>query len=159
MIATNRNNPFISRVVTPVTLVVVALLIFLMMIGYFLWASYQHAIVEAEIETRNLVGIIESRLSSEFSRVDGMLTFIAYGVQSDPFHSRSAAVSAVQTQHLVQMVKSFPQLAGLFAFDADGTLQMSSNPNVKPYSIADRPHFQTLRDHPQASTARRKLLG
>ena len=82
MIATNRNNPFISRVVTHVTLVVVALLIFLMMIGYFLWASYQHAIVAAESETRNLVGIIESRLSSEFSRVDGMLTFIAYGVSS-----------------------------------------------------------------------------
>jgi len=86
---TNPNKPAISRVVTPVTLVVAALLCFLLMIGYFLQSSYQHAIVEAESDTRNLVGVIASRLSSEFSRVDGMLTFIDHGVQSAPFHSRS----------------------------------------------------------------------
>ena len=151
MIATNRNNPSVLRVVTPVTLVVAALLCFLLMIGYFLWTSYQHAIVEAESETRNLVVVIESRLSSEFARIDGMLTFIADEVKSNPFHSRSAAVSATKTQNLVRMVKGFPKLAGLFVFDADGTMQMTSDPNVKPFNTADRPHFKTLRDNPQAS--------
>ena len=151
MIATNRNNHSVLRVVTPVTLVVAALLCFLLMIGYFLWTSYQHAIVEAESKTRNLVVVIESRLSSEFSRVDGMLTFIAQESNSEPFHNRSVAVSAVKAQHLVRMMASFPQLAGLNVFDVYGMLQMSSDPNVKPYSIADRPHFQALRDNPQTS--------
>ncbi len=143
--------PFVSHVVTPATLVVAALLCFLVMIGYFLHSSYQRAIVDAESNTRNLVGVIESRLSSEFSRVDGMLTFVAHGVQSDPFHSRSVAVSSEQTQHLALMVKSFPQMAGLFAFDADGTMKMSSDPGVKPFSAAGRPHFQTLRVNPNTS--------
>jgi PAS domain S-box-containing protein len=147
----NRKNPAISRVVTPVTLVVAALLCFLVMIGYFLWTSYPHEIVEAESKTRNLVGVIESRLSSEFSRVDGMLTFVADDVRSNPFHSRSAAVSATKTQNLVRMVKGFPKLAGLFVFDADGTMQMTSDPGVKPFSVADRPHFKTLRDNPNTS--------
>ena len=141
----------ISRVVTHATLVVSALLCLLLMIGYFLWLGYQRAILEAEIETRNLVAVIESRLSSEFARVDGILTFIANEVKSKPFHRRSAAVSAEKTQHLVWLVTSFPELAGLNAFDAYGMLKMTSEPNVKPYSITDRPHFQTLRDHPQAS--------
>ncbi|WP_187292299.1 PAS domain S-box protein [Candidatus Symbiobacter mobilis] len=118
------------------------------MIGYFLRVSYRHAIVAAESETRNLVGVMESRLSSEFSRIDGMLTFITHEVQSEPFHSRSAAVAAAKTQHLIRMVTTFPKLAGLFAFDAEGTLQMASTPNVIPYSVADRPHFRTLRDNP-----------
>ena len=144
-------HSFTSRFVTPVTLVVAAMMCFLLMIGYFLQSSYQRAIVDAENETRNLVEVIESRLSSEFSRVDGMLTFVAHGVQSDPFHSRSVAVSAEQTQHLALMVKSFPQLAGLFAFDADGTMQISSDPRVKPFSAAGHPHFQTLRDNPNTS--------
>ena len=144
-------HSFTSRSVTPVTLVVVALLCFLFMISFFLWNGYQRAIFEAESETRNLVGVIESRLSSEFARVDGILTFIANEVKSEPFRRRSAAVSGMQTQHLVQMVSSFPALAGLSVFDADGTMQMVSNPNVKPYNIADRPHFQTLRDNPNTS--------
>ena len=145
------NFPSVSRVEAPVTLVVAALLCLLLVVGYFLRIGYQYAMVAAETETRNLVGVIESRLSSEFSRVDGMLTFIASEVQSSPFQSRSAAVSAEKTQNLVRMVKSFPQLAGLFAFDAEGRLQMTSDPSVKSFSIADQPHFKNLRDHPQAS--------
>ena len=148
---TNRNNPAIPRVVTPVTLVVVALLCFLFMISYFLWSGYQRAISEAESETRNLVGVIESRLSSEFARVDGLLTFIANEVKSEPFRRRSSPVSAMHTPHIVQMEATFPELAGLSVFDADGIMQMVSNPNVKPYNIADRPHFQTLRDNPNTS--------
>ena len=143
--------PSILRVVTPATLVVAALLCFLLMFGYSLWIGYQRAIFDAESDTRNLVGVIQSRLSSEFSRVDGMLTFIANEVISEPFHGRSAAVSAAKTQHLVWLATSFPDLADLCAFDVDGTLQMASNPNVMPYSIADRPHFQTLRDNPNIS--------
>ena len=143
-----KKYPAISRVVTPVTLVVAALLCLLMMISYFLLISYQHAIFVAESETRNLVGVIESRLSSEFSRVDGMLTFMTNEVQSDPLHSRS---SAEKTQQLFRTVTRFPQLAGMFVFDADGTMQMTSDPGVKPFSVADRSHFQTLRDRPQTS--------
>ncbi len=143
----NKKYPFISRVVTPVTLVVAALLCLLLMIAYFLQVSYRHAISSAESETRNLVVVIESRLSSEFSRIDGMLTFMADEVKSDPLHSRSPS----KAQHLVRMVTSFPQLAGLFVFDADGTMQMASDPGVKPFSVADRPQFQTLRNNPQAS--------
>jgi PAS domain S-box-containing protein len=143
--------PAISRVVTPTTLVVATLMSLLIVMGYFLQISYQRAIVDAESQTRNLVGVLESRLSSELSRVDGMLKFIAHDVPSEPFHSRSATVSATKTRYLIEMVTSFPQLAGLYVFDAAGMLQMASEPKLKPFSIADRPYFQTLRDHPDTS--------
>ncbi len=141
----------ISRMVTPVTLVVAALTCLVLMVGYFLHVSYQHALATAVNETYNLVGVIESRLSSEFLHIDGMLKFIAQEVQSEPFDSRSASVSARQTQHLVRIVASFPELAGLFVLDAEGTLQMASDPSAKPFGIADPANFQTLRDHPQIS--------
>ena len=146
------NNPAISRVLTPVTLAVAAMLCLLLMIGYFLWIGYQRAIFADESETRNLVGVIESKLTSELSRVDGMLNFIANEVKSDPFHSRSDAVFSAKSQHIHRMVTSFPQLAGLFVFEADGTMQtlMASDPGVEPFSVDDRPQFQTLRDKPQA---------
>jgi PAS domain S-box-containing protein len=156
--ASHPKYPAISRFVTPVTLIVFALMCLLLMTGFFLRASYQHAIVVAESETHNLVGVIESRLSSEFSYVNGMLTFIADEVRSEPFHRRSAAVSAAKTQHLVHMVTALPELAGLFAFDADGTMQMTSDPRVKSFSVADRLNFQTLRDHPQTSIVFSELL-
>jgi PAS domain S-box-containing protein len=136
---------------SPLLLVVAALLCLLLMVGYFLRVSYQHEIFSAESETRNLAEVIESRLTSEFLRVDRMLTFIVQEVQSDPFHSRSAAVAATHAQHIAQMASTFPELAELCAFDADGTMQMTSNPRVKPFGIADRLHFQTLRDHPKTS--------
>ena len=141
----------ISHVVTPVALVVAALLCFLLMVGYFLHSSYQHAMVDAVNETYNLVGVLESRLSSEFEHVDGMLKFVTHEMHSEPFHSRSATVAAAQTEDIVHMVSSFPQLAGMYIFDADGTLQIASDPDVKPYSVADSPDFQTLRDHPNIS--------
>ncbi len=141
----------ISHVVTPVALVVAALLCFLIMIGYFLHISYQHAVIDAVNETYNLVGVLESRLSSEFAHVDGMLKFVTHEMHSEPLHGRSAVVSAAQAEDLVQLVTSFPQLSGLFIFGAEGTLQMASDPDVKPYSVADSPDFQTLRDHPNIS--------
>ena len=134
-----------------VTLVAAALLCLMLIVGYFLRVGYQHAIRAVEVETRNLAKVMESRLSSEFSRVDGVLSFIAHEVQSAPFDSRLAAVSEGQSQYLVRMVTSFPNVAGLFAFDASGMMQIASNPGVKPYSIADRLHFQTLRDNPHIS--------
>ncbi len=145
----NPKYPAISRDVLPITLIVAALMCFLLMIGYFLQVSYQNALVAGVNETYNLVGVIESRLSSEFLHVDGILDFVTHEVQSESFPSPSATVTALQTQHLVRLVASAPELAGLFVFDAQGILQMASDPGVKPFSIAEHAHFQTLRDHPQ----------
>ncbi|AGX88070.1 PAS domain S-box protein [Candidatus Symbiobacter mobilis] len=148
---TNPTDSSTQRETNPITLVWVALVCLLLMTGYFLQASYRHAIVVAGNETRNLTELMESRLSSELARVDGMLTFIAHEVVAVPFHRRSASVAEAKRQHLLRMVSSFPKLAVLCAFDAEGNLQMSSRADVKPFSVADRRHFQILRDNPHVN--------
>jgi len=124
-------------------------LVLLAMLGYFIWAGYQQAVLLAEVSTRNLAQVIESRVSSDFSRIDSVLSYLASEYQPEALKQMPAAERAEHSRHLAQLIGNFSAIGGAFIFDADGVLQLSSDPNVKPFRITDRPHFQTLRDSPQ----------
>jgi PAS domain S-box-containing protein len=144
----------LDRSTSSVRWLVVALVCLLGLLVYIVYVQYREAVAEATTTTRNLVGVIESHVSNDFSRIDGVLTYIASRVSAaDLQASASPAMQAVQGKRLADLKASFPIIDGLFIFDAEGTLRYSSSQNSKPISIADRPHFQQVRDNPEAQVA------
>ena len=118
------------------------------MFGYFLHASHQQAIHAAEVSTRNLVSLIESRVSSDMARINGTLAFIAREMLPQQVQRLSTVERTAESSRLSQIVSNFPAIAGIYIFDQAGMLILSSSPYTEPFSIADRPHFQMLRDMP-----------
>lgn len=134
---------------TPVLAFSLGLLCILTTMMYFLWASHQQAVESAKTNTDNLVQVLETRVAADFSRVDGILSFVADEVRSQGLWSRTPSESLLPMQkRLANLIADFPAVAGLFIFDADGQLLLSSDSEWRPFSIADRPHFQRLRANP-----------
>ena len=134
---------------TPVLAFSLCLLCLLTTMVYFLWASHQQAVNSAKINTDNLVQVLETRVAADFSRVDGILSFVADEVRTQGLWSRTPSESLLPMQkRLANLIVDFPAVAVLSIFDADGQLLLSSDPEWRPFSIADRPHFQRLRANP-----------
>lgn len=133
---------------------VFALVCLLGLLAYIVYVQYREAEADAKSATRNLVEVIESHVSNDFSRVDGVLTYIATRVSaSDLQGPPTSLVQATQEKRLADLRSSFPIIDGLFIFDAEGILRYGSPQNSKRISIADRPHFQQLRDNPEAQVS------
>ena len=128
-----------------------ALALLLALLAFFVQDRYRQAQADAAATTRNLVQLIESHLSSDFARVDGILGYIASGFSEDDLHpALPNAAQVVRQQRLAALQASFSMIGGLSVFDAQGALLYASDPSLKGISIADRPHFQRLRDDPLA---------
>lgn len=135
-----------------VGLLVAALALLLGMLGYFLYASYRQVIQSTTITTRNLVQVIESSLSDDFARMDGVLSFVAReAAEADLGAEPSSAGHLALTQRLAALKASFPKIAALNLFDAEGELRRSSNPAAENVSIAGLAHFELLRDSPDVN--------
>lgn len=131
-----------------------ALVCLLGLLVYIVYTQYREAVADATTTTRNLVEVIESNVSNDFSRIDGVLTYIAARVSTTDLQgTSSSSVQAIQEKRLADLRSSFPMIDGLFIFDAEGILRYGSPPNAKRISIADRPHFRQLRDNPEAQVA------
>jgi PAS domain S-box-containing protein len=117
---------------------VAALALVLALLAYFVLDRYRQAQVAAASKTLSLVQLIESHVANDLARIDGVLTYLAQRIDHPGLQHR-----------LADMQASFPMIAGLNIFDAQGMLIASSDPNIKGISIADRPHFQRLRDDPK----------
>ena len=133
---------------------VLALVCLLGLLAYVVYAQYHQAEADAKVTTRNLVEVIESHVSNDFARIDGVLTYVASRVSiADLQATSSSVVKAVQEKRLADLKSSFPIIDGLFIFDAEGALRYSSQAISKSVSIADRLHFSQLRDNPEAKIA------
>lgn len=131
-----------------------SMVLMLTLLGYFLHDRYDQANTAAGTETRNLAQLIESHLSNDFSRVDSALHYVALGVTEADLHiPRDAASHSALGRQLVNMQASFPLIRSLNIFDAQGDLIYASNPRAPLVNIADRSHFQYLRDNPKAEVA------
>ncbi|WP_198321054.1 bifunctional diguanylate cyclase/phosphodiesterase [Azohydromonas aeria] len=137
-----------TRVRAVVTLSVAALLCMLALVGHFLWQSRERAIEAAKLDTRNLVEAVGSRVSAEFRLLDSLLRHAAHGI---PRHELDAAGmirrDTAWARNLQSLAQAFPSAQQLFVFDAAGSMLYSST-DLAPFSIADRAHFQHLRDNP-----------
>jgi len=118
-----------------------ALLLLLAMLAYFVQDRHRQALTDAASQTRNLVQVIESHLADELARIDSVLRYVARRTRRD-------ALVPDQQQRLADLQASFPMIAGLSVFDAQGLLRYSSDPHLKGIRVADRAHFQRLRDNP-----------
>jgi PAS domain S-box-containing protein len=130
------------------------LLLLLLLAGlvYLIWQARQEAIGNAERMTRTLTELLEQRISSDFDYLDALLGFAANEFLPDQLASLPPAERAAHRARLARLVVDFPAVAGAFVFDADGQLQLASNPDTNPFNIADRPHFKALRDDPRLNS-------
>jgi len=128
-------SPFTPAFAPQTGWLVVTLLLVLALLGNVVLDRYRQAQAGAVVKTLNLVQLIESHVASDMARIDGVLHYIAKRLdQPDP------------QQRLADLQRSFSMIAGLSVFDAQGRLRYSSDAQLKGISIADRPHFQRLRD-------------
>jgi len=128
-------------------LLVIALFSLLGMLVYFLWAGYREAVRDAEVTTRNLVQVIESRVHSDIARIDGILDFIAKEIPPEQLNQPAVVAQQVAMSARMQsLLAKFPGVAVVNIFDAGGYLRYSSSAATLPFSIADRPFFKQLQD-------------
>lgn len=116
------------------------------------WQSRMDAIATAEKTTRTLTDLLAQRISSDFDRLDALLAFASTEFQPDALAAMPPARRAAEGKRLARLTGEFPELGGAFIFNADGLLILSSIPDQKVFSIADRQHFQVLRDNPLLTT-------
>jgi PAS domain S-box-containing protein len=139
---------------SPVRWMLLALLSMLGLLAYLVYTQYREAEIDAATMTRNLVEVLESRLSNDFAQTGDALAFLARRVsEADLRPTLSAREKEAIRRQLTDLEKSFPEVGGLTIFDADGRLRHSSEPTLKNVSIADRAHFKMLRDDPKANIA------
>ncbi|MBY0455506.1 MAG: PAS domain S-box protein [Burkholderiaceae bacterium] len=145
----------VSAPVAPRSLIgwMLAVLAFILALsGYFLDDRYRQSEAGAAVETRNLVELIESHLSSDFYRIGGVLTYIARGVKAaDLLPNPPAENRLAWGQRLADIKASFVLIQSINIFDAEGQLRYLSDQDTRAVNIADRPHFQYLRDNPTAT--------
>jgi diguanylate cyclase (GGDEF)-like protein/PAS domain S-box-containing protein len=140
----------LSRTRALVTVSGAALLCMAALMAYFLWTSRLRADEAAERSTRNLVEVVESRVSSEFRLVDGLLWHVAEDIRLNGFDwLANEAAAQRHWDELEALLLSFPSITHMHVFDSEGQALVPASPD-HPSSIADQDHFQRLRDDPQA---------
>lgn len=136
----------------------VALALFLALLGFDLLSEHRQQSDKAATGTKNLTQALGLQLNAKFGQIDGGLRFVDRMLEFVPrdlhgFAQLSAAEQqAVINRRLAALQGSFPGIEGLFVFDAEGRQRYPSIPFTTPISIADRPHFQLLRDSPEIDT-------
>ncbi len=121
-----------------------------LLVAHLVLAYHDHTQAVGTV-TRNLAQVVESRLVGDLERNNGVLAYLAGQVDAAALQSAyPAAEQAALTQRLVGLQASFSSITGLFIMDAEGVLRYASDPETPRVAIADRPHFQRLRDDPAA---------
>ena len=127
-------------------------LMLLVGLAFQFWQSRQEALNKAEHITRTLSELLEQRISGDFERLDALLGFAATEFQPQQLATLPANDRHQQAKRLARLMDDFPEIAGAFIFDETGALQLTTLSDVKPFTIADRPHFISLRDNPALTT-------
>ena len=127
---------------------VVANLFVMGLAGVFVFQSHQQQLAQARITTQNLAAVLESDLVNAIRRVDVSLQALI-DIHQD-FHL-AGRMSHDFNLHIERVKSRIPEALGLRTTDAAGILRYGTG--VDPaarLSLADRPHFQRLRDDPMA---------
>ena len=127
-----------------------AFIITLLLLSYHLWQTRVQVLDLAAINTRNLAWVLEERLDTTFRRVDADLAQIALKTGSLNLAEASPQDLSAWSDYLTGFKTNFPEVNGFYIFDASGQEITSSEPNAPLINIADRDHFQHLRDNADA---------
>ncbi|MDO9600551.1 MAG: EAL domain-containing protein [Azoarcus sp.] len=147
----------------------VVVLVALALLGLFLGYAYQQTTDTMEQASINEAAILASRWETSLRRVEATAMFIRASIASDTDHAQEAlnASTFVETglqAHLQELVQHFPEVIGLFVFDADGALILASDPSIMDINIAKRDYFIHARENPTegllfSETLSNKLTG
>lgn len=145
-----RSDPLIKEP-SYVALTLLAFITTLLLLAYHLWQTHEQAIGTAVINTKNLAWVLEDRLDTTFRRVDADLAQIATKATSAKSSQKPELLDhAVWSGYLAGFKTNFPEVNGYYIFDSTGKEVTSSEHNAPFINIADRDHFQRLRDTPDA---------
>ena len=134
----------------------ISLLLFLMtclfaMFAYVLTEGYRRAVEAAEVNTRNLVQVVESRVHGDLARAVGLLDFLQNELRAEVLKPANSARHREAIEHqLAHLLTSFQEARVVNVFDAEGELLYSSNPATPRFNIRDRPFYASLRNDPQS---------
>src|SRR5271156_5800279 len=112
-----------------------------------LWLERSGDIAHSRESTANLARSIARHAEDTILAVDGTLVELVERLERDG--SNAAALERLRSVLRGQMAV-LPQLDGLTASDAYGTLIVTSQPTMLKISVADRDYFQFQRDHRDA---------
>ena len=113
------------------------------LLAYILWASYQTAIHETRLSTRNLSITLESHLQGVLSRSEAMLEAQANDLQEEIIHRPSEPGSRENiSKRMSRLLLQFPEISGSYIFDTGGDMLYTSDATAKPSNVADRPFFK-----------------
>ncbi len=136
----------------PGGLLAAALLALLLLVGYQIYLSYRHQIKLAEISTRNLAAVFETRFDATLRRTDADLQALALVIPAAALNQNAVArYQRTINADLDSRLFNMEEMAGYRVHDANGdTLYASDNAHTARVNIADRPYFRLLRDNPGA---------
>jgi len=134
----------------PGVLLASALCILLLLLSYQLWLSYDNQVKAAEVSTRNLASIFETRLDVTLHRTDADLVVLARDIPAAALDQRNVPYYAREINaKLDSRLFNVEEMAGYRVHDANGdTLYSSDNANTQRVNISDRAYFKALRENP-----------
>ena len=134
----------------PGALLAAALCILLLLLSYQLWLSYDNQVKAAEVSTRNLASIFETRLDVTLHRTDADLVALAREIPGAALEQKNVPYFAQEINaRLDSRLFSVDEMAGYRVHDVNGdTLYSSDNANTQRVNIADRAYFKALRENP-----------
>ncbi|MDZ4074754.1 MAG: diguanylate cyclase [Hylemonella sp.] len=133
-----------------------------LILAWQLKVSYDTNLARASDHADNLVQTIDGQLSGALRRMDATLHQIAArtpasALRADAVDRQEVAMTAMLMPYKVQ----FPELRDLFVWDGDGNIlydTLRAQRPRRPGSIAERPAFQYLRQHPEENIAFSELV-
>ena len=134
----------------PGTLLAAALCILLLLLSYQLWLSYDNQVKAAEVSTRNLASIFETRLDVTLHRTDADLVALAREIPGAALEQKNVPYFAQEINaRLDSRLFNVEEMAGYRVHDANGdTLYSSDSANTQRVNISDRSYFKALRENP-----------
>ena len=129
----------------PIALVSLVIASILLAVTAVLWTGYQQAESLARTNTRNLAGVMASRIGSDLARLDSLLAHVADEAAPALAKGDRQAQKPVDFIRLTGLLQGFDAVATVNIFDASGSLVWASN-RSGGFSVSDRVHFQKLRD-------------
>ena len=145
-----RANILGKRSKLPIALVGIGLAVLLILLAGQLWASYRDQVRDAEVSTRNLAAMFETRLDATLRRTDADLQTLAAIIPPEAMNQ--AAVPRFEKElnaNLDSRLFNIEEMAGYRVHDANGdTLYSSDSAHVQRINISDRTYFRQLRDDP-----------
>ncbi len=123
--------------------------IFVIVEGYI---QYNNTTQNAKTQTQNLSLMLEKKIQSDFDQIDSVLSFAeSIYLKLPKEHRDFKNADKKQQQHIVSkrvkaLVDSFEIIERINFIDKDGQLVFSSDSIFEDISVADRPHFQKLKN-------------